>query len=207
VPGAAPVLPNVGLVASPGKTFMSLPVGVPTEPEVLGGNWPFMAGLALGVYCDGAGAIVVVLGGREFICAMAPIELTVSSNPAADSEKSLIMRTRLITGLDLPVKPVRPPGVPTHPWRSRPRSALEWSSKHKKWGVETCTGRALPAILHAIRTRMEELRRERHQRRLIGGDEIVVSPVSPIKRGPVPTDKPLSPVIRRLLSRSARWMA
>jgi hypothetical protein len=54
----------------------------------------------------------------------------------------------------------------------------------------------------AIHARIEELRREQQQR--LTGCEIVVSPVSPIKRGPVPTDRPLSPIIRRLLSRSAR---
>ena len=54
----------------------------------------------------------------------------------------------------------------------------------------------------AIRARMEELRRER-QRRLTG-DEIVVLPGSPVKRRLAATDKPLSPAIRRLLSRLTR---
>ncbi len=54
----------------------------------------------------------------------------------------------------------------------------------------------------AIRARMEELRREKQHR--LAGDEIVVSPVSLIKRRLAATDKPLSPVIRRLLFRLAR---
>ena len=52
----------------------------------------------------------------------------------------------------------------------------------------------------AIRARMEELRRE--QQRRPTGDEIVVLPGSPVKRRL--TDKPLSPAIRRLLSRLTR---
>jgi hypothetical protein len=54
----------------------------------------------------------------------------------------------------------------------------------------------------AIRARMEELRRE--QQRRPTGDEIVVLPVRPVKRRLVATGKPLSPAIRRLLSRLAR---
>jgi len=56
----------------------------------------------------------------------------------------------------------------------------------------------------AIRARMEELRRERGGTG--AGSEIVESKPAPfsIKHRPASTDKPLSPVMRRLLSRSAR---
>jgi hypothetical protein len=52
----------------------------------------------------------------------------------------------------------------------------------------------------AIRARMEELRREQQGRPT--GDEIVV--LAGVKRRLVATHKPLSPAIRRLLSRLTR---